>query len=257
MPRVAELGLIQRPCLPAWCEGVLVRRELPHAEPSDHLLPTLRAERVDHRAGARQLLEPSVLRRARLVGGQPVEVLEDLRAQRRLYLVDLPPELVELLDLRVAVEVREELRDRLQQVRRLRVHPLARHDRQLLDRRDEHLQPLERSDRLRQVALGVVERLDVAADLLNHQLRRFRLRLDVPHLDEELAHRLLAHLDVLARGRARRRLCTHGLQDLLVQLLQLPLDTLRVRVNLRQRFLRREELVYVRNGVEVGRVERV
>ena len=65
-----------------------------------------------------------------------------------------------------------------------------RHHDELLDRRHEHLQPLERADREREVALGVVEALDVAADLVHHRLARLRLRLDVAHLDEELGDRL-------------------------------------------------------------------
>ena len=52
MPLVAQLGLLKGAELAEGLEGVLVRRELPAAEPRHHLLPRLGAERVDHEARA-------------------------------------------------------------------------------------------------------------------------------------------------------------------------------------------------------------
>ena len=52
VPLVAQLGLLKGAELAEGLEGVLVRRELPAAEPRHHLLPRLGAERVDHEARA-------------------------------------------------------------------------------------------------------------------------------------------------------------------------------------------------------------
>jgi len=155
----------------------------------------------------------------------------------------------------VGLEVREQAVDRLQQVRRLRVHALARHHFELLDGGHEHLQPLERGDRLREVALRVVERLDVAADFVHHLLRRLRLRLDVAHLDHELPNGLLAALEVAPRRGARRGLLAHGLQHLLVEHLHLILQLQHLGLHLAERLLGREEPIDVRCRVKVGRVE--
>ena len=76
-----------------------------------------------------------VMRHA-IVGGELVEVLEDLRTKLLAYGLDGGFELIDLGDARVAVEVHEQLVDRLQQGRGLSVHPLARHHTKLLHRSD-------------------------------------------------------------------------------------------------------------------------
>ena len=52
VPLVPQLRLLERAKLAKGLEGVLVRRELPAAEPRYHLLACLGAERVDHEARA-------------------------------------------------------------------------------------------------------------------------------------------------------------------------------------------------------------
>ena len=52
VPLVTQLRLLERAKLAKGLEGVLVRRELPAAEPRHHLLACLGAERVDHEARA-------------------------------------------------------------------------------------------------------------------------------------------------------------------------------------------------------------
>ena len=246
VPRVAQLRLVERARLAVRLERVLVRRELPRREPLDHLLATRGPQRVHDCARPGERLELRVLRRdGGVVGGELVEVIEDLRAQRGADLVDLLAQLVDLADAHVGVEMYEQLVDSLQEIGGLSIHALTRHDVQLLDGGHEHLEALQRGDRLRQVALRVVERLDVAADLVHHLLRRIRLRLDV------------AHLAALEVGAPRGRLLAHCLQDLLVERLHLLLQLLHVGIHSRQRVLCREQFVDVCGWVEVGLVERV
>tara|TARA_B110001452_G_scaffold59658_1_gene46450 strand:+ start:1695 stop:2594 length:900 start_codon:yes stop_codon:yes gene_type:complete len=252
-----QLGLLERSVLGVRLEGMLVRSKLPAGEPRDHLLAHARAERVDHRARPFERLDVGRLDALGALGAQLVEVVEDLLAQVHLHLVDLLAQLGDLLDVTVVLEVHEQRVDRLQQVGRLRVHALLRHHDELLDRRHEHLQPLERADRERQVALGVVEALDVTADLVHHRLARLRLRLDVAHLDEELCDRLPPVLEVPARRATSARLLAYREQNLLFEPAHPLVQAADVRVDLQEAVLVGEEPVDVSDRVKVGRIDRV
>jgi hypothetical protein len=107
------------------------------------------------------------------------------------------------------------------------------------------------------VALGVVERLDVLADLVDHLLRLLGLVLDVAYLLEELVHRRLGVRQVLAGRHARASLRAHGVHHLVVERDHVRLELVDVRVDARERLLRREEPVDVVDRVEVGLVQRV
>jgi len=74
------------------------------------------------------------------------------------------------------------------------------------------------------VALGVVERLDVSANLVDHLLRTFGLGFDIVNLVEEVTHRRLASLQILPRMRACRRLLAHSVEDLFVEAVDLCLQ---------------------------------
>ena len=83
MPRVAQLGLIERARLAVRLEHVLVRRKLPAAEPRDHFFSALWPEGVHHSTRPDKGLELGVLRRdRRVVGRELIKVLKDLRKVR-------------------------------------------------------------------------------------------------------------------------------------------------------------------------------
>jgi hypothetical protein len=154
------------------------------------------AERIDHVGG--------VARRG--VGlaavDERLELAVDLLLEAVAQFVDVVLERLDLRDVVVVLKVLDEEHHGAEHLGALVVLTQALHRAQLRNAVGEHLQALQRRDRRGQIALGVVELHDVAADLRHHRLVRLGLGADVAHFAKQLRNALLRRLQVHAPSSA-------------------------------------------------------
>mmetsp|Transcript_24748 Transcript_24748/g.79702 ORF Transcript_24748/g.79702 Transcript_24748/m.79702 type:complete len:255 (-) Transcript_24748:59-823(-) len=185
----------------------------------------------------------------------PSKVVEDAVRDAPPQLRRLLLQLLHLGHVPVALEVVGERVDRRQQPRGLAVLTVAAGHLQLVHRGDQHLKLAQRGARRRQVALGIIQLLDVCTDFLHQVLRLLRLGPDGADLEEQLADGGFGLLDVLRDVPPRRALLSNGCEDLFVQFGDVLAQFGPERVDLVQRCLIREALVQVRDWVELRLVQ--
>lgn len=146
-------------------------------------------QRIQHQTSLRQhpLLPRHLPPRKR-----QLEILTNLLQQFPLQIRDLPPQRSNLINGPIALKVRHQLYDRPQQLRTLPVLPALPQPSQLLIRRREHLQALQRRHRERQVPLRPVKPLDIRRHLRDRLLgleRALPHAIDLLQEDGELGFR--------------------------------------------------------------------
>ena len=126
-----------------------------------------------------------------------LEIFAHLLQRFSLQLGYIPAQCCYLVYASIALEVRHKLNDRLQQVRALPILPRLTQASQLLIRRREHLQALQRCHRQRQVLLRAVKPLNIRRHLCDCPLGLQRSRTDALNPTEELRQLGLSILDAL------------------------------------------------------------
>mmetsp|Transcript_35383 Transcript_35383/g.67681 ORF Transcript_35383/g.67681 Transcript_35383/m.67681 type:complete len:316 (-) Transcript_35383:190-1137(-) len=215
-PGVPPLRAIQASHLAGGGEHLPVRSHLLVAYLSQQLIPDVGLQHVHHQAGVGQRRGDGGAVALGVDVRQPFKVLEQAGAQHELDGVNLAAHLANLGDGVERIEVRGQLVHRLQHVGSFFVPALGGHGFKLIHRGHEHGQTAQHGDGGGEVSFRVVQLLDVAANLLNHELALLRLRLDVPDARKEILDCRLGVVQVLLRAVAGAALLAHGVQDVAV-----------------------------------------
>lgn len=167
-PRVPPPDIVQTPRLIIPTEHLSVLPKLGIAIPIDQPRPRMFPKRIHNMT---RLSQHALLLLHLALRKRDLKILTHLLQQFPLQIRDLLAQRSDLVDTPIAFEVRHELDHRLQQLGTFAVLPALAQRPQLLVRRRQHLQPLQRRHRQREVPLRVVQPLDIRRHLRNSPLR--------------------------------------------------------------------------------------
>lgn len=231
-PRVSPRDIVQRASLIAISSRIMslstmsyliiaseylsVLAQLRVAVPIDQPSPRVIPQRLHNQTRLRQRSLP--LRNLSL-RKYDLKVLAHLLEQLALQVRHITAQRRNLVDGAIALEVRHELNNRLQQLRTLAVLATLAQTAQLLVRRRQHLQTLQRRHREREVLLRAVQTLDVGRHLGDGLLRVHRAGPHALDLAEEVGQLRLCGLDALHAVGIGRGLRGDDARDVFVQVM--------------------------------------